>query len=44
MLASRGAPVRYLKRLSMGAVSLDPALPPGAWRLLEDDEITELEH
>ena len=43
MLASRGAPVRYLKRLSMGALSLDPALPPGAWRLLEDDEITALE-
>ena len=39
MLAARGAPVTYLKRLSMGPLRLDPALPPGAWRLLEADEI-----
>ena len=39
MLAARGKPVRYLKRMSMGPLTLDPALPPGAWRLLEDDEI-----
>lgn len=42
MLAARGKPVRYLKRLSMGTLSLDPALPPGAWRLLEDAEIAAL--
>ena len=39
MLAARGKPVTYLKRLSMGPLTLDPRLPAGAWRLLEDDEI-----
>ena len=39
MLAARGKPVTYLKRLSMGPLTLDPSLPPGAWRPLEDDEI-----
>ena len=29
MLAARGKPVRYLKRLSMGPIRLDPALGPG---------------
>ena len=24
----------YLKRLSMGPITLDPDLPPGAWRPL----------
>lgn len=38
MLAACGAPVRYLKRLSMGPLTLDPALPPGAWRLLTPEE------
>ena len=42
MLAARGKPVTYLKRLSMGPLTLDPALPPGAWRPLEDDEIAAL--
>ena len=39
MLAARGKPVTYLKRLSMGPLRLDPDLPPGAWRPLEDAEI-----
>ena len=30
MLAARGKPVRYLKRLSMGPIRLDPALGPGS--------------
>lgn len=38
MLASRGKPVRYLKRLSMGPLTLDPALAPGAWRPLNEEE------
>lgn len=42
MLASRGKPVRYLKRLSMGPLSLDPALPAGAWRPLSPEERANL--
>ena len=34
MLAARGKPVVYLKRLSMGPIQLDPGLAPGAWRPL----------
>ena len=43
MLAARGKPVSYLKRLSMGPLALDPALPTGAWRLLKDGEIAAFE-
>ncbi len=42
MLASRGKPVRYLKRLSMGPLSLDPVLPAGAWRPLSPEERANL--
>ena len=38
MLAARGKPVTYLKRLSMGPLTLDPALPAGAWRPLTPEE------
>ena len=38
MLASRGKPVVYLKRLSMGPLELDRALPAGRWRLLTPEE------
>ncbi len=38
MLAACGKPVVYLKRLSMGPLSLDPSLAPGAWRELTADE------
>lgn len=38
MLAARGKPVLYLKRLSMGRLRLDPALAPGAWRMLTEEE------
>ena len=34
MLAQRGKPVLYLKRLTMGPLTLDPALEKGAWRPL----------
>ena len=43
MLASRGKPVAYLKRLSMGPLRLDPELAPGAWRPLTQGERQELE-
>lgn len=42
MLAARGKPVVYLKRLSMGAIRLDEALAPGEWRLLTREEIDML--
>ena len=42
MLAACGAPVLYLKRLSMGSLTLPDDLPPGAYRLLTDEEISAL--
>ena len=38
MLASRGKPVVYLKRMKFGALELDPALGPGQWRELTENE------
>ena len=38
MLAARGQPVTYLKRLSMGPLRLDPELAPGAFRVLTPEE------
>lgn len=42
MLAQRGKPVRYLKRLTMGPLALDPALEKGAWRPLTAEELERL--
>ncbi|HIY32873.1 MAG TPA: rRNA pseudouridine synthase [Candidatus Evtepia faecavium] len=42
MLAARGKPVTYIKRLSMGPITLDPDLPPGAWRPLTRAELAHL--
>lgn len=42
MLASRGNPVIYLKRLSMGPLTLDETLPKGEYRLLTAQEIAAL--
>jgi len=42
MLAVRGKPVRYLKRLTMGPLTLDPALAPGKYRPLTADEHASL--
>lgn len=42
MLASRGKPVVYLKRLGMGKLKLDPVLPAGAWRPLTPEELADL--
>lgn len=43
MFASRGRQVVYLKRLQIGALSLDPTLLPGQWREMTDEEIALLE-
>ena len=42
MLAQRGKPVVYLKRLTMGPLSLDPVLEKGAWRPLTPEELAAL--
>ena len=42
MLAARGKPVLYLKRLSMGSLSLDETLAPGEWRELTEAETKNL--
>ena len=39
MLASRGKPVRYLKRLSMGPLQLEDTLLPGQCRELSPEEL-----
>ena len=43
MFASRGVQVVYLKRLQIGALKLDPALAPGQWREMTDEEVALLE-
>ena len=43
MLASRGKPVRYLKRLTMGPLQLDSGLQKGAWRPLTAEEMDLVE-
>lgn len=42
MFESVGSEVLYLKRLSMGSLSLDQALPLGAYRSLTDEELKNL--
>ena len=42
MLAARGKPVVYLKRLSMGPLQLDESLLPGQFRLLTEEELAAL--
>ena len=42
MLAARGKPVVYLKRLSMGPLGLDASLAPGQWRELTAPELSAL--
>ena len=39
MLAARGAPVQYLKRLKMGNLTLDSSLAPGEFRFLSEEEV-----
>ena len=42
MLAARGKPVLYLKRLAMGPLQLEVGLMPGQCRLLTDQELMAL--
>ena len=42
MMAARGKPVTYLKRLSMGPLRLDKGLAPGEWRPLTREEVLAL--
>ncbi len=42
MLATRGKPVKYLKRLTMGNLTLDEKLTKGNWRFLESFELENL--
>ena len=43
MLAARGKPVRYLKRLSMGSLTLDEGLQTGQFRHLTEEEVASLQ-
>ena len=43
MFAARGRTVLTLRRLSVGGLVLDPALSPGQWREMSDEEIALLE-
>ena len=43
MFLSRGVRVTFLKREQIGALPLDPALKPGEWRELTDEEAALLE-
>ena len=43
MLAARGKPVTYLKRLSMGSLQLDETLPIGQFRHLTEEEVERLQ-
>lgn len=42
MLAQRGKPVVYLERIQMGKLTLDSALPRGAFRFLREEEVESL--
>lgn len=42
MMASRGKPVTYLKRVRFGGIALDEGLEKGCWRALTEEEKTEL--
>ena len=42
MLASRGKPVTYLKRVRFGPLILDEGLPKGAWRPLNERELESI--
>ena len=43
MLAARGKPVAFLRRLSMGPLSLGEELKEGEWRLLTEAEVEALQ-
>ncbi len=43
MMEARHNQITALERITFGPLTLDPALSPGEWRLLADDEIRALE-
>ena len=43
MLAARGKPVQYLKRMKMGNLTLDSRLKPGDFRFLTEKELENLQ-
>ena len=43
MFTARGVQVTYLKRLAIGALSLDENLAPGQWREMTEEEVALLE-
>lgn len=42
MLAARGKPVIYLRRVRFGPLILDESLPKGGWRALTEEETQAL--
>ena len=42
MMAARGKPVRYLKRIAFGPLALDEGLQKGEWRFLTEEERAKL--
>lgn len=42
MMAARGKPVTYLKRIKFGSLELDETLEKGSWRFLTDAEVNAL--
>ena len=44
MMAAVGKPVVYLKRISMGSLTLDESLNPGEYRRLTEEEINSLKN
>ena len=43
MFAAVGNVITYLRRVSIGELSLDPSLPEGEWRYLNEEEISSLQ-
>ena len=44
MMEARHNQITRLQRITFGPIALDPALDPGEWRMLSEEEITELEN
>ena len=44
MFHAAGCEVLYLKRLSMGSLTLDESLQPGEYRPLTEEELAELQN
>lgn len=42
MLGQLGKPVKYLERVKMGNLELDPGLERGSYRILTEEELEKL--